>query len=70
MTAIFGQPYQRAVPDTWEEHHSFHQYMKMYENMNKDEAIAYAKKHFGPAPAKVMITPITVIANDDDDLDS
>lgn len=53
--------YIRDVPDTWEEHTAFHDYMKMYCGFTREESIAYAKKHLGPAPAKVIVYRTEVI---------
>ena len=58
--------YVRDVPDTWEEHHSFHAYMKMYCGHTKEQAIEYAKKHLGPFPAKVVVNRIEIVPDDDD----
>ena len=58
--------YVRDVPDTWEDHASYHQYMKMYCGHTKEQAIEYAKKHLGPFPAKVVVNQIEIVPDDDD----
>lgn len=62
----FVGSYVRDVPDTWEEHTEFHQYMKMYEGLSVEESIAYGKKYLGPCPAKVTVNQIEIIPDDDD----
>lgn len=61
--------YVRDIPDTWEEHTSFHQYMKMYCNFTVQQSIEWAKQHLGPHPAKVTVNRTEIIP-DDDDLDT
>lgn len=58
--------YVRLVPPTWEEHHSFHAYMKMYCGFSKEQSIAYAKEHLGTAPAAVTVNKIEIVPDDDD----
>lgn len=58
--------YVREVPSTWEEHDSFHAYMKMYCGFSKEQSIAYAKLHLGQAPARVTVNRIEQIADEDD----
>lgn len=65
--ALPANAYIRDVPDTWEEHTSFHDYMRMYCGFSREEAIAYAKKHLGPAPAKVVVHRVDVIEDGDDE---
>ena len=59
--------YIRDVPDTWEEHTAFHDYMKMYFGFTREESIEYAKKYLGPVPAKVIVYRTEVISNEDDE---
>jgi len=58
--------YVRQVPPTWEEHLSFHAYMKMYCGFNKEQSIAWAIEHLGPVPARVTVNQIEQIADEDD----
>lgn len=58
--------YIRIVPDTWEAHTDFHDYMRMYCGFTKEQSIEYAKKHLGPAPARVPVTMTEIIPDDDD----
>ncbi|ACQ92355.1 hypothetical protein Tola_0727 [Tolumonas auensis DSM 9187] len=58
--------YVRQVPSTWEEHHAFHAYMKMYCGFNKEQSVAYAKEHLGPAPAVVTVNQIEIVPDDND----
>ena len=59
--------YTREVPDTWEGHHSFHAYMKMYCGFTVEESIRYAKEHLGERPAKVVVERIEITPGDKDD---
>lgn len=59
--------YVRDVPDTWEEHHSFHAYMKMYCGFTVQQSIDYAKKHLGPKPARVTVEQIEILTSDEDE---
>jgi hypothetical protein len=66
-TGLPQNAYIRDVPDTWEEHVSFHDYMKMYCGFTREESIAYAKKHLGPAPAKVVVYRTEITEERDED---
>ena len=58
--------YIHCGAETWEEYDSFHAYMKMYAKLSREESIAYAKRHLGPYPAKVVVNRIEIVPDSDD----